>query len=183
MREVTVQLYAYPELPEKTREKVREQIISNGWVDQDIHQDLTAVFTEVLKENGFSGLINDMGWSLSHCQGDGVAFYGKVNLIEFLAAKNIWSYWPELQEYKELIGDLSINVVPNNNFYNHYNSMCIESDFYSRPDIPKFLIEAIRSLVDSVHDMLRNISRRLKLQVTRSLKTLNQNPTLKKCLK
>lgn len=81
-RKIEVEAYEFKELDEKAKENARE------WA-RDTHNecgfsvdDVSADFKNTLSEMGLSSL--KAWWSLSSCQGDGVAFEGKVDLDSFI---------------------------------------------------------------------------------------------------
>lgn len=106
--------------------------------DWDDAQFLTEDFKEQLAERGFDGV--EVYWSLGYCQGDGVAFYGRVwaqDLKEKDARAKI------LIERLEKAGDdISIEISGANGHYHHWNSMSVEVEFDSEledEDLPSRL--------------------------------------------
>lgn len=93
--------------------------------DWDDAQFLTEDFKMQLSERGFDDL--EVYWSLGYCQGDGVAFYGRVwasDLREKDAQAKI------LIEKLEKAGDeISIEITGGNGHYHHWNSMTVEVEF------------------------------------------------------
>ncbi len=98
--------------------------------DWDDAQFLTEDFKMQLAERGFDGV--EVYWSLGYCQGDGVAFYGRVwaqDLKEKDARAKI------LIERLEKVGDdISIEITGANGHYHHWNSMTVEIEFDSELD-------------------------------------------------
>ena len=86
---------------------------------------LTEDFKTQLAEYGFEN--TNVYWSLGYCQGDGVAFYGRVY------AENLKVKDPEakrLIERLEAAGDeISIEITGENGHYHHWNSMAVEIEF------------------------------------------------------
>lgn len=73
--------YEFLELDGDVREAIKEQYIyGDGWGPDS--EDLTELFDNELEHRGLSGLTAQ--YSLSYCQGDGVAFDGRVDLDEVL---------------------------------------------------------------------------------------------------
>lgn len=66
--------------------------------------------------------VDDIRWSLSYCQGDGMAFYGDIDLDKFLEFYKLRSAWRILFDSG---GNERFNFrLRTNNFhYNHYNTM------------------------------------------------------------
>lgn len=93
--------------------------------DDDDAAFLTEDFQNQLTEKGFEAV--KVFWSLGYCQGDGVAFYGRV-YREDLKAKD--SHAKKLIERLEKAGDeISIEITGANSWYHHRNSMTVEVDF------------------------------------------------------
>ena len=91
---------------------------------------LTEDFQNQLAEKGFSSV--NVFWNLGYCQGDGVAFYGRV-FTDDLRAKD--SNAKILIERLEKAGEeISIEITGANNWYHHRNSMTLEVDFESETD-------------------------------------------------
>ncbi len=91
---------------------------------------LTEDFKTQLAEYGFSEL--EVYWSLSCCQGDGVAFYGRV-YPESLKEKDRQA--KRLIDALHTAGDeLYIEITGANSHYHHSNSMTIEIEFENEID-------------------------------------------------
>jgi hypothetical protein len=91
---------------------------------------LTEDFQNLLAEKGFSSV--KVFWSLSYCQGDGVAFYGRVYTDDL---KTHDPTAKALIERLEKAGEeISIEIAGANNWYHHRNSMTLEIDFESAID-------------------------------------------------
>lgn len=133
--------------------------------DWDDAQFLTKDFKKQLAERGFDGV--EVYWSLGYCQGDGVAFYGRVwasDLKEKDARAKI------LIERLEKAGDcLSIEITGANDHYHHWNSMTVEVEFDSEledEDLPARLKIARPALREEFEEYLsekvKEISRELE---------------------
>lgn len=95
--------------------------------DWDDAKFLTEDFKEQLAERGFENV--EVYWSLGHCQGDGVAFYGRV-WAQDLKEKDEMA--KVLIERLERAGDdISIEITGASNHYHHWNSMTVEVEFNS----------------------------------------------------
>ena len=133
---ITIQAYEYSELGFEAREAAR------NWykeTEDDISGDIAESYRYALEELGYP--ISDIKFSLSYCQGDGMAFYGRVELPEFLAKrmtdsclefKIVDENRKTLQElYKELgdgINYIDCNIIRRNcgYRYSHHNTMRVE---------------------------------------------------------
>jgi hypothetical protein len=91
---------------------------------------LTEDFQYQLTEKGFEAV--KVYWSLGYCQGDGVAFYGRV-FTDDLKAKD--KNAKKLIERLETVGDeISIEITGANGWYHHRNSMTVEIEFENETD-------------------------------------------------
>ena len=95
-----------------------------NWDDAQL---LTGDFKQQLATRGFESV--EVYWSLGYCQGDGVAFYGRV-WAQDLKAKDEQA--KVLIERLERAGDaIAIEITGANNHYHHWNSMTVEVEFDS----------------------------------------------------
>lgn len=98
--------------------------------DWDDAEFLTEDFKTQLAEFGFEE--TEVYWSLGYCQGDGVAFYGRV-YPESLKEKDRRA--KRLIDALEAAGDaLYIEITGANNHYHHWNSMTVEIEFENESD-------------------------------------------------
>lgn len=121
--EVTITTYSINELEPEARTKAIEQMMDQ--LRQDMNpNDLTNKFKEKLKTAGL-GEDLDVEWSLTHCQGDGVAFYGVLDLDTLLTSEDCKPIHPELRLFKALELPLTCEIVKNEfgYQYSHYNTM------------------------------------------------------------
>jgi hypothetical protein len=121
----------FDELNEEAQEfVVSEEQNSGERFDWDDAQFLTEDFKQQLATRGFDGV--EVYWSLGYCQGDGVAFYGRV-WAQDLKEKDERA--KTLIERLEKAGDdISIEITGANNHYHHWNSMTVEVEFDSELD-------------------------------------------------
>lgn len=98
--------------------------------DWDDAESLTKDFQTQLAEQGFEE--TKVYWSLGNCQGDGVAFYGRV-YAESLKEKDCRA--KRLIAALERAGDaLYIEITGERGYYYHSNSMTVEIEFESETD-------------------------------------------------
>ncbi len=98
--------------------------------DWDDAEFLTEDFKTQLAEYGFSEM--EVYWSLGYCQGDGVAFYGRV-CSESLKEKDQTAKC--LIAALEAAGDaLCIEITGASGHYHHWNSMTVEIEFENETD-------------------------------------------------
>jgi predicted dehydrogenase len=156
----------FSELCEEAKEFAVENERNSGRrFDDDEAAFLTEDFQNQLAEKGFEAV--KVFWSLGYCQGDGVAFYGRV-YADNLKAKD--SYARKLIERLEKAGDeISIEITGANNWYHHRNSMTVEIDFENElkedglPSRLKIALPALREeFEDYLSEMVKEISDELE---------------------
>lgn len=138
MRKIITNVYLFNELSQEAKEKAVETWNIEGADMEFINQDISEHFAYKLKEKGFP--TDDIEYSLSYCQGDGMAFYGRIstddmdNVVDYLKESNLFdeaqhSYYHKLKE-----NDFGISCdIERNSFghhYSHFNTMTatIETD-------------------------------------------------------
>jgi hypothetical protein len=114
MKEYTVTRYSFDELSETAKEKViqrtREDL--HNWLSE---REITEYLTDkLIEELGSNAEELEIAYSLSYCQGDGVAIYGRLWKSESLT-------WPEGVAYLELTRNQWAN------HYSHYNSFNVSA--------------------------------------------------------
>lgn len=116
----------FPELKREAQElAVSKERDSPERFDWDDAEFLTEDFKTQLAEYGFSEL--EVYWSLGYCQGDGVAFYGRV-YAESLKERDRQAR--RLINALEAAGDsLYIEITGANGHHHHWNSMTVEIEF------------------------------------------------------
>lgn len=133
MKKIGMNVYSINELEKDVKAKVldRHRYDFNDIVNFDIQDE----FKQRLEEKGYP--IDDIRYSLNHCQGDGMAFYGTIDLEEFIEKrheeleKSLSKH--DLRRVKYIAKEgLTIDIRKNQYFhlYNHYNTMIIEVNGY-----------------------------------------------------
>lgn len=89
----TFQVYAFKELGKEIQEKVITRIRNLKYEDDWMTESIDENFKEILSERG---LPTKTAWSLSYSQGDGVAFYGDIDLEKFLKFYRKYKYFNKL---------------------------------------------------------------------------------------
>ena len=133
--------------------------------DWDDVEFLTEDFKTQLAEYGFEEA--EVFWSLGYCQGDGVAFYGRVH-SESLKEKDPKA--KQLIVALEAAGDdLYIEITGAKGHYHHWNSMTVEIEFQNETDdeyLParlKISRPVLRSnLEEHLTEKVKEISRELE---------------------
>lgn len=163
MEERTIYVYQYDELTVEAKENARK------WFAESLNEEfsyetdcITEMFQNELEELGYNGM--EVNWSLSYCQGDGVAFYGTLFTTELVKlAERLLSD----KEYRRLKAiatgeDFSIEINRNSYRYNHYNTMeTFLNDYHVFGDYPK-VWELLQKLERAVSNDIKDISRELE---------------------
>ncbi|HMS42647.1 MAG TPA: hypothetical protein PKE69_20625 [Pyrinomonadaceae bacterium] len=121
----------FEELSKEAKEVAIENEKNSGRrFDDDDASFLTEDFQNQLAEKGFEAV--KVFWSLAYCQGDGVAFYGRVYANDL---KEKDSHAKKLIGRLETAGDeISVEITGANGWYHHRNSMTVEVDFENETD-------------------------------------------------
>jgi hypothetical protein len=151
--------------PEAQAFAVSEERERSDRFDWDDAEFLTEDFKTQLAEYGFEE--TEVYWSLGYCQGDGVAFYGRVH-AESLKEKDCEAR--RLIAAFESAGDeIYIEITGENNHYHHWNSMTVEIEFENEiedEDLPARLKIARPVLRENLEEYLaervKEISRELE---------------------
>jgi hypothetical protein len=160
MQVIEVKTYKFEELSDKAKEKAREWWTKDG-LDEHECECITEDFQYVLEEKGLPS--DKVHWRLSCCQGDGVAFYGSVDVEEYLTKNKLKTKFKKLFDKD---GDLLISNVTINNcnhHYHHYNTMSISynEDFYGGYDNPT-REQACADFVDYLTDHIKELSKQFE---------------------
>jgi hypothetical protein len=143
MQEYTVRRYSFAELNEEARENAIEnaQRYLHEWLSE---QEITDYLEGKLEEDLGSLPTNlTIAYSLSYCQGDGVALYGRLHKGEATDLS-----WPEGAYYADLVRN-SLS-----NHYSHYNTFNLEvSDENGDP---------IDLSGSAIEDQLRDLCKKLE---------------------
>ena len=129
MRKEEISIYGFNELSPETQQKVIEEYYTSGDAFGEFDADnLTDYFRRELNGVGFTSEV-DIEWSLSNCQGDGVAFYGLIDTTTLL--ENTCEHFTdkELKRLDWLNEEFGISIETVRNeygyYYSHYNTMDI----------------------------------------------------------
>lgn len=117
-RTTTETLYSYEELAEfpEAQERARDKI--GSWNAEWEGENLSYQFELILEEQGFP--TDKIEYSLGHSQGDGVAFYGSIDVNHWLTVNKRLTYYRTLRTY-----DPYARIDKNSwgTHYSHYNTM------------------------------------------------------------
>ena len=173
MKKIGVDVYKINELSSDIRQKVidRNRYEYLDCANYDIQDD----FSQILEQKGYP--TNDIRYSLSYCQGDGVAFYGDIDLENFIEKRyseleeNLSKH--DLRRIKYIAKQgLTIDIRKSSYFhlYDHYNTMivevvdCVENYMYEyakQSDIEE-MISSVYELEKFISDDVKLLSRELE---------------------
>jgi hypothetical protein len=160
---LTIQVFTFEELSEEgppspfsgmsPRDRAREIIgpVIQGWANEDLQNE----FAERLSEYGFP--TNDVEWSLGYCQGDGVAFYGRVDVETYCRKRRV------LRRMRPLLAADPYVTIERNSFgyhYSHWNTMDVSGEFYG-PETER-RNELLRELLEMLDEDVKTVSRELE---------------------
>lgn len=124
---------------------------------------VTQYFRGQLKHLGYD--VKDIEWSLGHCQGDGMAFYGDLSGSGLIAvARRVMrgTGRQKFAAYRAINKGCGVAIERNDygRHYAHYNTMSVH-DKWDSDEMTADEEEAFCSLVAAIDDDIRVISRRL----------------------
>ncbi len=157
----TYTVYTFDELEDSAKERARE--IVGTWNQEWENENLSDMFAEYLEEQGFP--TDNINYSLSSSQGDGVAFYGSVDLDKWLTVNKRKTYYRTLRGYDPWA---KIDKTSLSNHYSHAYTMIVLTDStgYSYSTNSKvdenrerLLDELQDELAESVQDMSHKLEK------------------------
>jgi hypothetical protein len=150
----TIDVYRFDELAPKVKTRVIEKFRPQMWDSSD-SESLNEWFADRLDEVGLPS--KKIGWSLSNSQGDGVAFYGRIDLREYLEKNKLKSKYAELfQDDFSSYVELSIDKV-GPHMYDHWNTMRVEWD--TRTDPTPKQKQLLNDLQEHIREQTKDLSR------------------------
>lgn len=120
----TITTYSFDELSDKAKKKA-VAILQQSESENLPTEFITEVLAEKLEDTGYPS--DKISWSLSCCQGDGVAFTGRIDLDLVVPRLFKGDKAARLLELLEE-GHIRIDIVSRGN-YCHYRSMSLEVNF------------------------------------------------------
>lgn len=113
-----IDVYQFDELPAKVKQRVIEAYREHAW-DAYNTEALNNIFREQLESLGLPS--SNIRWSLSFSQGDGVAFYGKFDIEDYLKANKLMKEFGALRALDPLPYAEIVKV--GSHMYDHWNTM------------------------------------------------------------
>lgn len=161
------EVFTFKELSPKAKERALERYRDHMW-DQGETDDLSDQFKSILSERGFKN--PDVGWSLGYNQGDGVCFWGDIDLPKFFE----WARRGDDPKYskamKSKVGPflplgpfVSVSVLSDDRRYCHWNSMDVAMELRGEGVqlVPKSLRDEALDHIDRLQNAAREYDRKL----------------------
>lgn len=155
-QEITITVYRSVELTGAARERALT------WIGEGVTSFAAGDVTEHIKARLEPlGLpVGDIQWSLSSCQGDGVAFYGPIDLPRFI--RTIYGRGRVRREQRYALGraifdGVGVKIIRNHlgHRYSHARTMVVETDY--RDDNPA-VEDALEQFVEDATSFIRTLS-------------------------
>lgn len=156
MQTIEVKLYEISELPEEARTKAIDYLRERGYFDVEADE-IEERFKEKLKEYGLP--TDDIQFSLSWSQGDGVAFYGNIDLHQLITETGMESEYTSLINYYELSATITRNSFGTH--YSHWNTMDVYME-RGREYVTTLSQEQGKELWDHIKDTVVKVSKELE---------------------
>ena len=148
----TVTLYRYDELSDKAKKKAIDSLTQSYDNAFDGRQ-LQEYLEERLVDLGFGDC--ELHYSLSHCQGDGVAFYGTVDLDNLRTDMKECGVEDSLNTLDEYDAEVEYFIEDRRIHYHHYNSMRLEVDY--RPNFGSEVLHELENAADEFEASLNDL--------------------------
>ena len=157
-------VYSFGELSDDVKEKVIEKHRQYAYEDSYHSESLKEYFKEYLEERGLPS--EEIEFSLSYCQGDGVAFYGRIvnwrrddsSLEKFLKHYNAYDKFKDLAKYAYIRIEIARNR--NGYHYSHYNTMCVDVEWES--SLQDYDDELRQAVVDKIEEPFEDLAKELR---------------------
>lgn len=160
MRKAMVKLYKYAELTEEVKVKVRDWYREMQAECGDYTRDVSEFFEYELEALGYP--TDKVYWSLSNCQGDGMAFYGDIDRDSIAKIRNrvLGNKNPARSITKTfLFNEVTFTIASNNPHYNHYNSMAV--NFEASNSVSDKMYKLLCEIRDGIAEEVKQVSKDL----------------------
>ena len=204
MRQEVINIYTFDELSDAAKkvavENWRDARAADNWHETEM---ITEDFCTRLREAGLPGgngkKANDktgtVEWSLSNCQGDGVAFYGPIDLDVAVPLACDGETAKRFAEIRASLHDIclidiyaKITRTSYGHHYSHWNTMCVELDYdYVSNDELRTAgwndqVESFQEFIDDIRDSLQtyvaNFSKELESDGYDTIDAMNDDEYL-----
>ena len=158
--------FNFNELIKETQTRVIEEWMNEGYA-LNITSVLTDIFREVLQNYGFDDDVI-VEWSLNYCQGDGVAFYGEIDLEKVLHYHLDDFSKDELRRLYWLNNEFGVSIETERNSYGHRYShaytmvVSIDCDYRTDYRHTEQYDEVLQKLEEVILNSVRSLSHKLE---------------------
>jgi hypothetical protein len=152
-----IDVYEFDELSAKAKDRAITKYRESGAAfDTDDTEAVSDMFRETLKEKGLP--TDDVRWRLSSSQGDGVSFYGRFDVDEYLQANKLKSKFPALKGVaNDIVGNIE-KIGPH--MYDHWNTMRVY--FEPQVDLTERQNAELEKLKEFAAAHIQKVSRELE---------------------
>jgi hypothetical protein len=171
-------IYKFNELSESSKETAR------SWWKESMDVEFEQITESIqlkLEELGLP--TEDVQWRLSCCQGDGVAFYGSLDVEEYLVKNKIKSKFRKLFDAdKDLLID-NVEIYSNNSHYNHYNTMTVsynEALYNGYENSSRE--QALEDFTDHLQEHIKDLSRDFQKEGYEEIERITSNEAVDESL-
>jgi len=147
---------------EELSDKAKQRAINDGAIAESdmglTSERLHEMFVSRLEEEGLP--TDDIRFSLSHSQGDGVAFYGNVDLEAFLTKQKVKGKFRNLlNAIKD--GNIEVVISKSQSFhlYDHWNTMVVMHEWFG--DLTTAQVLAVDNIPAFVRERIIVVSKEL----------------------
>lgn len=162
----TIQVFTFEQLSDEaprregftagaTSPKERARYTVGAWIQEYRNEGLNDLFSLDLAEYGFP--VDSIEWSLGYSQGDGVAFYGTVDVEVYCRHEGI------LRRMRPLLAadvDVAIRRNDYGHHYSHWNTMSVDVE-YAGTETPR-RDALVEELAVRLGEDAKNVSRELE---------------------
>lgn len=167
-----IEVYEFNELSDEAKKRAIEHYRPHAWISHDSGW-LSDQFKMDLETLGLPN--EDVRWSLGYSQGDGVAFYGLIDLKAYLAAPmtaygkegrtGAKSWSPrggvsEKRKFLPLVGKVDLTLKKDNPHYDHWNSMGLYEDV--NEDLSPAEDALLNKLMEFVNKHIKDVSKEME---------------------
>lgn len=143
--------------------KERARMTISGWLSEDANDGLNDLFSRELDEWGFP--TDKIEWSLGYSQGDGVAFYGDVDVQAYFRKRTEMDM--PVSEFGALLAedaDVSVTIERNSYgyHYSHYNTMDVFVHVDGEWNQPEDELSLAQRFEDVIAADVRAVSKQLE---------------------
>jgi hypothetical protein len=163
-KEIIVKLYSFNELSEKAQQKAINKEVE--FLQENFHaESLTSLFKEDLKSH-YGINVEDVYWSLSYCQGDGVSFVGTFQEELFkkvasrLDSKDLRCLERVLKVEESFIN--MFKIIKNDHRYQHEYTMTVQCHEYWNLPNGGHIERMIENLTNLLTSEIRSIGKEMQ---------------------